>query len=62
MVRLTLLIFAFCVAAVPAAGSPFDDANPIRLASDLDSQVLDVIGQSRHALSLARFSRRHGKR
>ncbi|KAG4929550.1 hypothetical protein JHK82_046614 [Glycine max] len=64
MARLSLLIFAFCAVAVAVAvaGSSFDDANPIRLASDLESQVLDVIGQSRHALSFARFARRHGKR
>ena len=64
MARLSLLIFAFCAVAVAVAvaGSSFDDANPIRLASDLESQVLDVIGQSHHALSFARFACRHGKR
>ncbi|KAK7363308.1 hypothetical protein VNO77_05444 [Canavalia gladiata] len=60
MARLSLLILFFCVAT--AAASTFDDSNPIRLVSDLDSQVLQVIGQSRHALSFARFALRYGKR
>lgn len=62
MARLLLLIFLLSVAVAAVAGNTFDDANPIRLASDLESQVLDVIGQSRHALSFARFARRYGKR
>ncbi|RZB51828.1 Cysteine proteinase 3 [Glycine soja] len=41
--------------------STFDDANPIRLVSDLESQVLDVIRQSHHALSFACFACRHDK-
>ncbi|XP_027921053.1 thiol protease aleurain-like [Vigna unguiculata] len=61
MARLLLLVFAFCAVVIAAAGSTFDESNPIRLASDLESRVLDVIGQSRSALSFARFALRHGK-
>lgn len=56
----SLLILLLCVAA--AAGSTFDDSNPIRMVSDLEEKVLQVIGQSRHALSFARFTTRYGKR
>jgi len=61
MARLLLLVFAFCAVVIAVAGSTFDESNIIRLASDLDSRVLDVIGQSRNALSFARFARRYGK-
>ncbi|KAK7265446.1 hypothetical protein RJT34_33066 [Clitoria ternatea] len=60
MARFSLLILLFSVAV--AAGSTFDESNPIRLASDLESQLLNVIGQSRRALSFARFAWRYGKR
>ncbi|XP_027330004.1 thiol protease aleurain-like isoform X2 [Abrus precatorius] len=60
MKRLSLLILFFCVATV--AASIFDDSNPIRLVSDLESHFLHVIGQSRHALSFARFACKYGKR
>ncbi|TKY54415.1 Thiol protease aleurain [Spatholobus suberectus] len=41
MARLSLVILLFCVAAVAVAGTTFDEANPIRLVSDLESRVLD---------------------
>lgn len=58
-------ILLLCCAAAASASS-FDDSNPIRLVSsdglrDFETSVLQVIGQARHALSFARFSRKHGK-
>ncbi|WVZ11057.1 hypothetical protein V8G54_015587 [Vigna mungo] len=61
MARLLLPIFVFCTVVIAVAGSTFDESNPIRLASDLESRMLDVIGQSRRALSFVRFALRHGK-
>ncbi|XP_061361542.1 pro-cathepsin H-like isoform X1 [Gastrolobium bilobum] len=64
MARSLLLLLFFAAAA--AAGSSFDDSNPIRQVTDglldLEAQVLQVIGQSRHALSFARFAHKYGKR
>ncbi|OIW19353.1 hypothetical protein TanjilG_03487 [Lupinus angustifolius] len=62
----SLLLF-FCAAVIAAAaGSSFDESNPILLVTDglrdIEAQVLHVIGQSRHAVSFARFARRYGKR
>ncbi|OAY27043.1 thiol protease aleurain-like [Manihot esculenta] len=67
MARVTLvssiLLLLFCIAA---AGSAFDDSNPIRLVSDrlrdFEASVVKVIGHTRRALSFARFAHRHGKR
>jgi len=61
MARLLLPIFAFCAVVIAVTGSTFDESNLIRLVSDLDSHMLDVIGQSRNALSFLRFARRYGK-
>ncbi|GKV17930.1 hypothetical protein SLEP1_g28380 [Rubroshorea leprosula] len=59
----SVVVLLFCCAA---AGSVFDDSNPIRLVSDglrdFESSVLQVIGHTRHALSFARFTHRYGKR
>ncbi|XP_041004830.1 thiol protease aleurain-like [Juglans microcarpa x Juglans regia] len=58
----SILLLLFCA----AAGSTFDDSNPIRLASDglrdLEAQVIQVIGHTKHAFSFARFAHRYGKR
>ncbi|KAG6661884.1 thiol protease aleurain-like [Carya illinoinensis] len=58
----SILLLLFCA----AAGSTFDDSNPIRLASDglrdLEAQVIQVVGHTKHALSFARFAHRYGKR
>ncbi|MED6192977.1 hypothetical protein PIB30_014965 [Stylosanthes scabra] len=59
---LHLLLLFFCAAV---AASTFDDSNSIRLVSDglhdIESQVRQVIGESSHAVSFARFARRFGK-
>lgn len=61
MAQWTLLIVFFCVATA-AAGLSFHDSNPIRMVSDMEEQLLQVIGESRHAVSFARFANRYGKR
>ncbi|XP_015889064.3 pro-cathepsin H [Ziziphus jujuba] len=69
MARLSLvscLLFLLISWAAATGGSSFEDSNPIRLVSDglreFESQVLQVIGNTRHALSFARFAHRYGKR
>lgn len=63
MARWSLLLLTVVLGVAAAAGSSsFEDSNPIRLVSDLEEQVLQVIGQTRHAVSFARFARRYGKR
>ncbi|XP_047164775.1 pro-cathepsin H-like [Vigna umbellata] len=44
-----------------ASGSWLEDANPIRMVSDVEGQVIQVIGQCRSAVSFARFVGRFGK-
>ncbi|OVA03798.1 Peptidase C1A [Macleaya cordata] len=62
----SLVIFSFCCVAAVRAGSTFDDENPIRLVSDgihdLESSLLQIIGETRHAFKFARFARRYGKK
>ncbi|KAI4335206.1 hypothetical protein L6164_013875 [Bauhinia variegata] len=66
MARSALFSFTLLLLCCAAAASSFDDANPIKMVSDglreLEAQVLQVVGQTRHALSFARFAHRHGKR
>ncbi|KAF3439689.1 hypothetical protein FNV43_RR17967 [Rhamnella rubrinervis] len=67
MARLCLVSsLIFFLVSCAAAASSFEDSNPIRLVSDglrdFESQVLQVIGNTRHALSFARFAHRYGKR
>ncbi|XP_021902038.1 thiol protease aleurain-like [Carica papaya] len=66
MTRRALVCSILVVLCCAAAGSSFDESNPIRLVSDrlqeLDSSFLQVIGHTRHALSFARFAHRYGKR
>ncbi|OWM74405.1 hypothetical protein CDL15_Pgr013309 [Punica granatum] len=61
-----LLVVLPLLVACAAAASSFDESNPIRLVTDglrdLESSVLQVIGNSRHALSFARLAHRYGKR
>ncbi|KAI4344609.1 hypothetical protein L6164_011815 [Bauhinia variegata] len=65
MARSAVVSFTLLLLCCAAAGSSFDDANPIKMVSDglrdLEAQVLQVVGQTRHALSFARFAHRHGK-
>jgi len=44
-----------------AGGSWLEDANPIRMVSDVEGKVIEVIGQCRSAVSFARFVGRFGK-
>ncbi|XP_068479999.1 pro-cathepsin H-like isoform X2 [Phaseolus vulgaris] len=44
-----------------AGGSWLEDANPIRMVSDVEQQVIQVIGQCRSAVSFARFVGRFRK-
>ncbi|OMO91796.1 hypothetical protein COLO4_18094 [Corchorus olitorius] len=67
MARLTLvssIILLLCCAA--AAASTFEDSNPIRMVPDglreFQSSFLSVLGETRHALSFARFAYKHGKK
>ncbi|XP_062091143.1 pro-cathepsin H-like [Humulus lupulus] len=66
MARLSLLLSVLLVLAIAVAGSTFDESNPIRLVSDrlrdFETQVLNVVGNTRHALSFARFANRYGKK
>jgi cathepsin H len=61
MAQWSLLIVLFCVATA-VAGLSFQDSNPIRMVSDMEEQLLQVIGESRHAVSFVRFANRYGKR
>ncbi|GFY98521.1 aleurain-like protease [Actinidia rufa] len=61
-----LIILVACV-TVASSASTFDDENPIRtVVSDalreFETSILSVVGNSRHALSFARFGHRYGKR
>ncbi|KAJ8429996.1 hypothetical protein Cgig2_033921 [Carnegiea gigantea] len=64
-----LLVFAIAAAALfssASSSSSFTDENPIRLVTDglqeIQSSVLSLLGDTRRALSFARFIHRHGKR
>ncbi|XP_010666300.3 pro-cathepsin H [Beta vulgaris subsp. vulgaris] len=65
---LSILLLAALIScfATSSLSSTFTDENPIRLASDglhhIQSSVFSLLGNSRHALSFARFIHRHGKR
>ncbi|KAK4746833.1 hypothetical protein SAY87_025870 [Trapa incisa] len=66
--RAPLLVFLLAILGVCAAAvtPSFSETNPIRLVSDglrdLEYSVIQVIGNSRRALSFARFAYRYGKR
>ncbi|CAM8981586.1 unnamed protein product [Rhodiola kirilowii] len=49
-----------------ATGSTFDESNPIRLVSDrlseIESSIVEVVGNTRRALTFARFAHKYGKR
>ncbi|KAG6588084.1 Thiol protease aleurain-like protein, partial [Cucurbita argyrosperma subsp. sororia] len=64
--RLLFVSSVLLVLSCAVAGSVFDDSNPIRMVSDrlreLESEVVRVVGHTRHALRFARFAHRYGKR
>ncbi|KAK8515456.1 hypothetical protein V6N13_139565 [Hibiscus sabdariffa] len=66
MVRVTLLSSIILMLCCVAAASTFQDSNPIQMVSDgfrgFRSSVLSVIGDTRHAISFARFAYKHGKK
>ncbi|PWA49673.1 cysteine proteinases superfamily protein [Artemisia annua] len=71
MSRVSTFIFLIIVAcagiSAHATRSSFTDENPIRqVVSDglheIEAAVLQVIGQTRHALTFARFAHRYGKK
>ncbi|KAJ6826896.1 oryzain gamma chain-like [Iris pallida] len=61
----SLLLGALLISSASAAGSGFEEANPIRSVTDragsLESTLLSVLGRTREALRFARFAVRHGK-
>lgn len=65
MARLTFFSSALLllVIAAVAAGSSFDESNPIQMVSDglreFESHVLQVVGNTRHALRFARFATKY---
>ncbi|XP_021714992.1 thiol protease aleurain-like [Chenopodium quinoa] len=65
---LLLLVAAAIIScfATTTLSSTFTDENPIRLVSDglqdIESSIFSLLGNTRHALSFARFIHRHGKR
>ena len=60
--RLLFVSSVLLVLSCAVAGSVFDDSNPIRMVSDrlreLESEVVRVVGHTRHALRFARFAHR----
>ncbi|XP_022845739.1 cysteine proteinase 3-like [Olea europaea var. sylvestris] len=67
MARNDLLVVGVLIACCIAGGSPtFADDNPIRQVvdglHDLETSILQIVGNSRRALSFARFAHRYGKR
>lgn len=54
------LAVLFC--AVAGASWLEEDPNPIRMVSNVESEVIQVIGRCRNALSFVRFVDRFGKR
>ncbi|CAN4118152.1 unnamed protein product [Withania somnifera] len=61
LILITLLICCFWSTALGGALTFYDDDNPIRQVVSKNS-ILQVIGQTRHALSFLHFARRYGKR
>ncbi|GMI84320.1 hypothetical protein like AT3G45310 [Hibiscus trionum] len=65
MARLTLFSSILLLCGV-AAASTFEDSNPIQMVSGglrgFESSVLSVLGDTRHAISFARFAYKHGKK
>nr|BBD74171.1 Ficin 2c [Ficus carica] len=66
LTSLSSLLLLLLVLVAAADGSSFEEWNPIRLVSDglrdFHSQLLQVVGNTRHALSFTRFASKYGKR
>lgn len=66
LTSLSSLLLVLVVLVAAADGSSFEESNPIRLVSDglhdFHSQLLQVVGNTRRALSFARFASKYGKR
>ncbi|XP_058108608.1 oryzain gamma chain-like [Magnolia sinica] len=56
------ILSLLCLAVVARAEFTFDEGNPIGLVTDLQSPLIQVLGNTRHALKFARFAARYGKR
>ncbi|KAG2311078.1 hypothetical protein Bca4012_025535 [Brassica carinata] len=63
---LSSVLLLILVAASSAENIRFDESNPIRMVSDglreVEESIVQILGQSRHVLSFARFTHRYGKR
>lgn len=59
-------VLLILIAVSTAESIEFDESNPIRMVSDrlreVEQSVVQILGQSRHVLSFARFTHRYGKR
>lgn len=59
-------VLLILIAASTAESIGFDESNPIRMVSDrlreVEESVVQILGQSRHVISFARFAHRYGKR
>ncbi|EFH53659.1 hypothetical protein ARALYDRAFT_323209 [Arabidopsis lyrata subsp. lyrata] len=60
----SILLIFFAAAATKEIR--FDESNPIKMVSDnlheLEDNVVQILGQSRHVLSFSRFAHRYGKK
>lgn len=59
---LSSVVLVILIAASAAADIGFDESNPIRMVSDglreVEETVSQILGQSRHVLTFARFTHR----
>ncbi|KAF6162437.1 hypothetical protein GIB67_017325 [Kingdonia uniflora] len=55
------LLFVSLLCVIGTSSTSFDIDNPIRLVSDYESSIKEVVGDTRHALAFARFAKRYGK-
>lgn len=58
----SVVLVILIAASTAAADIRFDESNPIRMVSDglreVEESVSQILGQSRHVLSFARFTHR----
>jgi len=59
---LSSVLLLILTAASGAADTGFDESNPIRMVSDglreVEESIVQILGQTRHVLSFARFTHR----